>query len=786
MIVAVAVLVASGYFAVRGFLREKEFLPALALGTPMAWGAFITVVNLWLRAGTAFAVAVPITGAIILSLGAAGAVLLRRSQAGRASLDRRDLASLAVGAFPASAIILLGQLLGPDSDNFIHYPLIALFMKGYFPHVHPYFPDVALHGHYGRDLGLAGLLSFGEIAFGTAMLIEAWVLHLATLGNVYFLARRAGGGRVGGALAAYFAFFAVNAGFGDWVVRSGLAEVMGNNNPVVYGFMFAILHLVALAIQRPTWMIAVPLGLLVGGFDMVYETHFHVTVLALGVLASALWLPAVSRTLGRRPAATITVGLALGLVVMTLSGGLTSRLLLARVTPRPATATSGAAYDWARAGAEQAVQVSFPKRPFLSLTHARDGQPVALLSRAFLGSQGIAFWLLPLSTVVLAIARQPVGLACAVVAWSSILIPAAFDFGRFNGENFRYIFLSGLMAAVCLGMAVGEFFGRLTNRRGARHRLYARAVVGICLALLLTDSRRSYALYRYMAMIATDFPYQYRITETQRLRQYCITCEAADVEAMRYLAEHGKGGERLATNYAVPSLELTSGLINPAMVIITGSRLPMVGFNMRIMRDGGGIRSSVHGWSARAVAFWATGDEEILRDLDAHWLYVVPRWLSPAVAGRLAESAVLREAFRSADGDVRIVYRVERERMPPRPAPARPALERLSVRLAATVDRAAPETFVRVPLRVRNDGPDPVSLSAYVVLRVFDRTAAAYYDRRDAVGTVHALRMAPGEEAMLTVPFVVPYNDGDYDIAVLATSGGDEVRLGSFSFTVSK
>lgn len=785
VIAAVVVLVAFGYLAIRGLLGEKEFLPSLTLGTAVAWATFITVLNLNLRASAPFGIAVPFAGAIVIAMGIAGAVALRRTGASRGRLDRMDLALLLIGAFPVSAMVLLYQFLGADGDYIIHYPVIAFFLKGYFPHFHPYFPELPLHGHYGRDLGLAGLLYFGNVGIGTAMIVEAWVLHLATLGNVYFLAKRTGAGPAAGAMAAYLAFFGVNAGFADWIVRSGVAEVMGNNNPVVHAFLFAILVLAATVVGRRGWAATLLLGVVFGGFDAVYETHFHIVLVALVLLCAAAMLPPWKRTMRAGAGAAIAVAVVFGLAVMLLSGGLTSRMLLSKVISAEAVApsSSGGAYGWALAGAQQKVDVSFPKRPFLSLTHAVDGRPVPLFSLEFLRGQGLGFWLLPVAAIGLAIRRRVFGLVCASMAAGSILLPAVIDFGRFNGENFRYIFFAGLMAAICLGMLLGEGFALVTA--SGRYGATGRRTAVLALALIVWfSSSRARDVYAYAHTMALNFPARFLVTEMERLQHFSASYAEADEEATAYLSSHGKLKDRLVANFAPRSQSDHLELVNNAMAIMAGSRMPMVGFNYRIMRDGGGIRSSVEGWSGRATAFWASGDDEILRDLGADWLYVVPRWLPGGVAERLSRSPAIREAFRSLKGDERVVYRVERGRWPERPHIGREAITGLTLASREPMTGQVLEGFMRLPLRFQNNGARHVAGRAYVFYRVFDVTAGAPYDERDSVGTVHDLDVPPGREATLTVPFVLPYNPGDYDIRVFSATDQGDVLLGSFRLTM--
>ena len=774
MIVAVALLALSGYLVVRRLLREPETLVAISLGLVTSWAVFITLLNLALRAGLPFGVANAGAFGVVVVGGIAAAV--RTSPESAAKLDPVDAGLLLMLGAPASLLILLYQFLGADGDNFIHYPLIALFQRGNFPHFNPYFPDVPLYGHYGRDLGLSALSQFGGMGIGTAMIVEAWSLHLATLANIYFLAKRCSGSRLGAAAAAFLAFFAVNAGFSDWLIRSGLAEVMGNNNPVVYGFVFAILLLGQDLVRRPSRAGVALLGLVLGGMDIVYETHF-------GLLVGGLFVAALLLFIKRRAEAarTLLAALAVGIGIMVLSGGLTSRMLLSHLRgAAPHGSGSVSAEAWARAGIQQNVEVRFPKHPFLTLTHARDGHGVPLLSREFLRGQGVGLWALPLATVILVISAEALSVACVSVALASLLVPAVIDFGRFNGENYRLIFFGGLMAAVSLGIALGKAaaFSDRYSGAPARKVLLALAVVGMAVT-----AQRTQEILEYVWKMAFTYPHVFRVKEVERLDYFCPEYGTADEAAGAFVWSHSRREERLLTNYVAPYQHEPQDLVNDAMVVMTTSGLPMPAFDSRVHATTGGIETSVEGWSARTTAFWHTADETILRDLGVDWLYVVPKWLAPSTRIQLSHRPAIREAFRSTGGD-RVVYRVERSRLPPRPAPPDAAVAELRLVDGKGLEGGHQEEFRFIDVRLHNGGDHPIRQAAYIYYRPTDLKTGVVYDSSDWVGTIQALDLAAGGEQQLRLPFVFPYNEGDHEIEFCIGTANGERRIGTSRITV--
>jgi hypothetical protein len=559
---------------------------------------------------------------------------------------------------------------------------------------------------------------------------------------------------------------------------------MGNNNPVVHAFLFAILNLAALVIERRSWPPVLLLALLLGGYDIVYETHFVITTVALCLLAVALLIPQLSRLVERGAAIRLVVSVALSLLVMFTAGGPTSNLLLSKLLGE-SQGNPTSVYDWAAAGVQQRVAIAFPKEPYLSLTHV-SGRPLALYSWEFLGAQGAGFLFLPLSMLVLGLKKRLMGVLCALIALGAIVAPATIDFGRFNPDNFRLIFFSGLMAAVCFGMLLGEGYAWLmTTFEGTRVVSASLRLIGMVLlfAILFASSTRFIHKYTDAQRTALTSPSSFRLTEAERQAYYCAEYGAADAEALTYLATTARRGERLAANYVAPYQRTGSDIVSNSMILMAGARMPMVGFDVRIPRDARKLRTSVEGWSAQARAFWQTGDSDILRDLGADWLYVVPKWLSPVVAARIAREQSISEAFRSADRG-RVIYRVYRNLLPARPTPAKELLAGLTVVRASRLDEGDLEQFLMLPLLIRNKGKNRIAEHVYIYYRIYDRTGAAFYDEHDAVGSVRPLDLSPGAEQLVMMPFVFPYNDGDYEVTFFARAHEEDVRLGSLQFTL--
>lgn len=330
-----------------------------------------------------------------------------------------------------------------DGDFFVHAANIGLFARGYLPPVNP-FLGVPMHGHYGRDLAIA--IFFRSTSLGP--LTGEWVLttlwQALTFLILFFWLRREFDCDMAGILGSWFAFFGMN-----FSAYCGLSELLANNNPA--SVCLLILTGWALFRAKNLGLVAwTATGLLLGLDALIYESHFGVIGLSLGVL------------LFRRPKAAISVGL-MGLLVGALLSG----------------AVRSAAQGAPENGAEQKVRMRIFKKDLFQLrtdnlrpsrafeTKARpwsaDFQPTstysAIWSEPILHVFWYPVWLLPLSTLYLGwrARRDPryeAAIWWAVVAWLSLLMPALIDFGVFEPETARWLVVTALGAAIALGISL--------------------------------------------------------------------------------------------------------------------------------------------------------------------------------------------------------------------------------------------------------------------------------------------------------------------------------------------
>lgn len=253
----------------------------------------------------------------------------------------------------ASLIMHTREVLGPEDDYWIHFPLISLLHRGEFPPPNPFFHDLSLHGHFGRDylIAVLGWMSGG----GEALLSVTWgfnhVLQISAFLLAFGLGKREGG-TAGGFLMASFLFFGISVGS-----RVGLIDTYDNNNGLVYCALLLFIALETTLDNPPRSDIFLGAGL--GVYGIVYETHLLLFLILLwagpllwrrteGPLTPKAWL---------RPLA-ISAG---ALLIAALLGGPIQDLA------KRALGLGRAQVDHAATYSEQRVQIRFPKQDLFQI-----------------------------------------------------------------------------------------------------------------------------------------------------------------------------------------------------------------------------------------------------------------------------------------------------------------------------------------------------------------------------------------------------------------------------------
>ena len=355
----------------------------------------------------------------------------------------------------------LCQNLFLDDDFWIHYPLQGLLESNGLPVLHPFFSEIKMNGHYGRDLLVATAARLLETSLFHSQFWQTVLIQLSCFLTIVGLVYRSSRCELSAVLTPLFIFFGINVGG-----RGGMLDCFQNNNALAYLITVSLLHLFYLVYEAPSLSRVLTSGLALGTFALVYETHFG--LLGLTLLAALL----VTR---RKEFAVIG---ALALVLAAVQGGPITGLVKQRLQPSQRVWTPG------ELNQHQIIKVTFPKKEIfeIQLAHGNyqrrslvyDLLPdLGALSTISPGTPYRPIWswdvlmihwlatvLAPCSLFIIARKRpaDPVGLGFWLFGATAYLTPALVHFGPiYEFEYFRWQFAAGFGFAGALGIAAGSF-----------------------------------------------------------------------------------------------------------------------------------------------------------------------------------------------------------------------------------------------------------------------------------------------------------------------------------------
>lgn len=458
-----------GYSISRQFLGAQSVAEGLSLaplwacliivGGANAWGP---VQGRWPLIGLSLGLAVLLT---LLAPPARPALEDDESPGSR--LSARWQAGIAVVLLTILGYVLYAQAFTLDTDNWIHEPLIAGYTLGIFPPVHPFFPEVQMHGHYGRDLLVGTLLSRAQDPLEVVWWLNP-VLALCSAGTLLSIFRRSGDRPARLLCALALPFFGICVGF-----RVGLADSFDGNNGLVYALAIVLFHamlqvfeLLPTSRPGPPWGLWCVAGYGLGVYQLVYETHFGLFLLTGAVLlAPALWLSQARPRL----LAGVAVTVALALFLAFTEGG-----------PMTSLAQRQASVTQADTNKGQHVSMAFPKTAlFQVLATSAEYQRVSpgwrlapfkeripstaqegylnIFSPAFLVTHWLPLFLAPLTLCWILVRRHWAGLAFWIFGAWAYLVPGLIDFGPvYEWEYFRWEFAAGFAFSIPLGLLIGD------------------------------------------------------------------------------------------------------------------------------------------------------------------------------------------------------------------------------------------------------------------------------------------------------------------------------------------
>lgn len=468
------------------------------------------------------------------------------------------------------------QVITVDDDYWLHTPVQARMMRGVFPPTNPYFPHLTLEAHYGRDLWvvLVSLLS-GRDIFGAQVLVTS-SCQVLTLVLLYLGIRRQGSA-FGAALATSFIFLGANVAH-----KVGLIDFFHNNGGPTY-LCFAVLLFGMVELWcRPGCALALVLGLVLGHYALVYETHFGLVVLTIMTLIG----------LGTRYAQKLVVSLlALAFLVAVTQGGAMTSL----VSPKLSGASDVVNNQ------SQRPQMSFPKVPlggirienyeihpiscgfyhglgrmlipWVQRRPARTNPHyVGIFTWNILRVHWLGLWLAPLTGWWLWRKRLCAGLFLWVFAAWAYVIPGVINFGpTHESEWFRWEVAAGIGFSGALGVALG-----------ALPRMKAWLVLVVAIAVLNVEAGVSTVLKlstnlnnpKPMEVLGLSFP-----TRAWLLRHgKALHLEESDLQMFDWLGAHAHSGAHVYIEHASRAIPwdilMESTMMGLVDVEAVGHRLP--------------------------------------------------------------------------------------------------------------------------------------------------------------------------------------------------------------------
>lgn len=792
-----------GWLAVRRLLKETDALAAAALALPLGVSMLLLGVNGVYRVSTlenaVLATLAALVGAAALIAFTTKAPPLERPGLKPATLAFLVLATLAIYLFTNSQ-----QIRNPDDDYWIHTPLQGLMLHGSFPPTNPFFSDLPMNGHYGRNLALVTVGWITELDMPLVQVAMTDLMQVFTFLLLFTTFRRATGSELQAALGAGLMFFGINVGG-----RGGLMDTLQNNNALVHLDLALIVALVLRAWSGQAWA-AVLGGLALGGYAIVYETHFGLVVLS--VLSMTPFL-----LKDRKALALSLVLLAVAFPISVTQGGPLTEMFQRKVLGK--TEVDENTLSKGMQNQAQVVKLRFPKEKlFQILLEHGEYQRVSLVyyidplfSRFYVpskerGYRPIWTWdvlrihwlpmlLAPLSLAALLRLRHKPGLLLWAFGFISFLVPAMADFGPiYESEYYRWQFAAGVGLAGALGLAAGAWFedfwarhegvawtwsatpGELVLRFGPR----GLACLGLAALVWLDTLGCSWFLRtRLEQVLAEGDPLRGAIllpdTRDWLKRHAVLDFSPADWEMARWLEERVQPGDRILSNFdeennfSILYESTLSGLSGARSV---GHALPL---------DDEAIGTTPYHMAPPARAFWTTLDPALLRGLGVNWLLLKVEPGSEDLSQRLPQGLALTHQTTDPTGRKRLLYRVD---VPP-------------LKAGAVAEAPSPLEVVAfdLPERMRNGRGYPARLTVRAAEAFRSQDGVLFYEtvrRKTNKGTAPVERilqpldldLAKGETRTLDVVFVAPHEDGIYDVRFFAGDGQEVRPLGGAPLAV--
>ena len=578
------------------------------------------------------------------------------------------------------------QIANPDDDFWIHTPLQGLMLHGNFPPFNPFFSEIPMNGHYGRNLSLVTVAYLSHLDIFFVQHLMTCLVQLLTYLLLLLGLERHTGSRVQALLGATLMYFGINAGG-----RGGLMDTLQNNNAYVHLYLALCLHLCLTLWRRDSTRGAALLGgLVLGGYAIVYETHFGLTGLAI----LAAWPLASWKAENAREIALKTlIMLCVSVPIAATQGGPITNIVQRKLSGQREVAAE--TLSKGMQNQSQVVKLTVPKHNLFQILLERgEYQRISciyysntIFKHLYTPSPGrgyasiwswdvlklhfLPLYLAPWSAWFLLRRKNVAGWWLWSWGMVSFLVPAVVDFGPiYESEYFRWEFAAGLGLAGALGTALGQLWEEtrrdldwtyeltpgglvLDIRRGGWLQIAIAATLycdTLACQQFLSDRCRSIAAQGDWLKRAVLLP-----SSQEWLRSHAVLdFLPIDWRAARWLETQVQPGHRLLTNFSQEnnfSILFESTLTGVCGARCVGHALPL---------DEEAIGTTPFHQAAPTAAFWETQDRAFLDQLLVDWIYYRPTKQRPSLT---AEGLEL--VHNETEGEQeRQIYRYQRRPQP--------------------------------------------------------------------------------------------------------------------------
>lgn len=585
-----------------------------------------------------------------------------------------------VGAISVWVATNASQMSLIDQDYWLHTPLQRFLLDGMFPPQNPYFLDLRLHGHYGRDLLIACYAAVsGWDTFRAQALLTSFSQALS-LWVLYFTCRFHTQSWRQASLITAFLFLGSNVSYragwiDEFVAHASLTHLHWTVLPLFLGFWW----------KKPDLKSSLWFGVVSGAHALVFTTTFctHLVVLFLLSFCAEFHDGSRRRSLAlvmarAKPYLKSLVWVAsVGVLVAIWQGGAVSHWLSGQPEATQATQNQS-----------QSVEVRFPKSPFLGiLKQENDGarsciydkRPFDRLYRVlerrgarydslyvpiwswdFLRLHWMTVYLAPWTGVYLIRRRNYLGLYFWCFGLVSFLTPGLFDFGPVHEYDWlRWVFWTGFGFAAAFATMLGDWLDRAEGRSRIWKAVWVLILTGCNtlagLSFLVFNTPQNVRIQGGLWNVLG-----YRLTTPQWLQrqgEFPIGREP-DLAAMDWLRMQGVSKKRILIHFDPPvpnSILFESTLAGRTGAYPIGHRLPT---------DLEPIGLPPSSLSPQALELLYGTSRAALRVVEPDWIYLCTS--NAELVRRLEELPEVVSGYRTLGegGLMRVVLQVRRVQDP--------------------------------------------------------------------------------------------------------------------------